>query len=383
MTCTQVSGLRIAHVALPVPIQLSPLASISTRAFRILCEEEGCGLTWTEMVSVPGLVRNNPKIAALVRRSQPARPFAVQLVGARPEEMEEAARMVAAKGAELIDINMGCPVKKVAKTGGGVALMRSPDLAEALVWAAAKGAAQGARKRDDARILASERVSGQDASGKGASRRSASGQDASQVAITVKMRLGWDSQSQNAPELAQRLVQAGARAVTVHGRTRQAGFSGPVDLPGIRQVVEAVGHLVPVYGNGDVVDASSYLCMREETGCHGVMIGRAALGNPWVFAELVAAERGEPLPPPARAKDRIAAMERHLRLSLGDGPEKVVITELRKHLLWYSRGLAGSVPFRRHLQTTFTVAEVEEAIGVLADRQTDEQPLLAPGLGQE
>ena len=287
-----VTGLRIAQVALNLPIQLSPLASISTPAFRLLCEEQGCGLTWTEMVAVPGLVRGHSKITALLRRSQPGRPFAVQLVGARPDEMEAAAAQVAAAGAELIDLNMGCPVRKVAKTGGGVALMRDPDLAEALVRAARRGSARGANQgaaRGAARGASTGDGARGASTGDGAEEPRGLG-DA--VGVTVKMRLGWDQNSPNAPELAARLVAAGAAAITVHGRTRTQGFSGQVDLEGIRRVVQAVGHLVPVFGNGDVRDGPSYLRMRAETGCHGVMVGRAALGNPWVFAALAAATRG-------------------------------------------------------------------------------------------
>lgn len=339
-----VTRLHIAQVALDLPIQLSPLASISTPAFRVLCEEQGCGLTWTEMVAVPGLVRGNPKITALVRRSQPGRPFAVQLVGARPGEMEAAAALVAAAGAELIDLNMGCPVKKVAKTGGGVALMRAPALAEELVRAARQGAARGA-----AQHAAQGAAQGAAPSGGG-------------VGVTVKMRLGWDETFQNAPELAARLVAAGAVAVTVHGRTRAQGFSGVVDLAGIRRVVEAVGHLVPVFGNGDVKDGPSYRRMRDETGCHGVMVGRAALGNPWVFATLAAAARGEPPPPPPGPSERVAAMRRHLALALAEDSERVVVREIRKHLIWYSRGLIRAVDFRRRLQTANTLAEVNAAI---------------------
>ncbi|MDX9999764.1 MAG: tRNA-dihydrouridine synthase [Polyangia bacterium] len=343
------TGLRIGEVTLELPIQLSPLASITTPAFRLLCEAQGCGLTWTEMVSVPGLVRRHPKIAALVRPSQPGRPFAVQLVGSRPEEMETAAAMVAAAGAELIDLNMGCPVKKVAKTGGGVALMRQPDLAEELVRAAREGAARGAALS------------------------SSQGAPSRQVGITVKMRLGWDKDSQNAPELAARLVASGAVAVTVHGRTRAQGFTGSVDLPGIRRVVEAVGRLVPVFGNGDVRDGPSYQRMRAETGCHGVMVGRAALGNPWVFAALAAAERGEAAPRPPSPEERIAIMRRHLELALKEDPEPVVAREIRKHLIWYSRGLARASEFRRLLQTVSTIAQVSAAVDGLALRSPGEQ----------
>jgi nifR3 family TIM-barrel protein len=317
--------VKIGPHALSVPVILAPLAAITTPAFRVLCEQQGAGLTWTEMVSVPGLVRGNAKIARLVRRSSPDRPMAVQIVGARPDEVERAAAHVAQQGADLIDLNMGCPVKKVLKTGGGVALMRTPELAADLVRAVRRGAED-------------------------------------RVTVTVKMRAGFRDHL-NAPELAKRVVDAGAAAVTVHGRTREMVFRGQCNLDWIREVVEAVD--VPVVGNGDVVDAASYRRMREQTGCAGVMIGRAALGNPWIFAELAAAAEGRPIPDPPTDAERIDLMHRHFALYLDDYPPPVACREIRKHLIWYSRGLHGSVAFRRRLQTTDTVDAVHAAIDSL------------------
>ncbi len=320
-----IAPLKLGPVTVRGGHVLSPLASISTPAFRILCEEQGASLTWSEMVSVAGLVRRQPKTLRLVRRSRLAAPFAVQLVGARPDELERAAGHAAELGVELIDLNMGCPVKKVAKTGGGVALMRTPELAARLVSAARRGAGP-------------------------------------QVGVTVKIRLGWDDASRNAPQFARQMVEAGACAVTVHGRTRQQWFSAQCDLAGIRAVVEAVGAHVPVMGNGDVVDAASDRRMRAQTGCAAVMIGRGALGNPWVFASLTAAARGAPPPPAPGRAERVALMRRHLSLALEDDPEPVAVREIRKHLMWTSRALPGAVAFRRQLQTTTTAAEVSDAI---------------------
>ncbi len=314
--------MKIGGHELDVPVMLAPLASISTPAFRVLCEEQGCGLTWTEMVSVPGLVRGSSKIMRLVRPSSPGRPLAVQLVGARPEEMEAAAAWVAEQGAALVDINMGCPVKKVVKTGAGVALMRSPALAADLVRAARRGV-------DD------------------------------RLAVTAKIRTGFRGQV-NAPALARRLEDAGVAAITVHGRVREQVFGGPVDHATIAAVVEAVS--VAVVGNGDVRDGPSYHHMRRVTGCAGVMVGRAALGNPWVFAELAAAAKGVPPPPPPDAGERKAVMRRHLALYLRDYPEGVAAREIRKHLIWYSKGMRNAVEFRRRLQTVATAQEVEAAI---------------------
>ncbi len=305
---------------------LAPLASISTPAFRVLCEDQGCGLTWTEMVSVPGLVRGNSKIRGLVRPSSADRPLAVQVVGARPDEMERAAAWVAEQGADILDLNMGCPVKKVIKTGAGAALMRTPDLAADLVRAARRGAGDA-------------------------------------VPITVKMRTGHKDE-RNAVEVALRLEDAGVAALTVHGRYREQVFSGPVDHDAIGAVVEAVG--LPVVGNGDVKVGPSYDRMRRETGCAAVMVGRAALGNPWVFADLAAAARGEPAPPPPPSPaHRLAAMRRHFELYLSDYPEPIAAHQIRKHLIWYSKGLPGAVDFRRRLQTVATAKEVHAAIDSL------------------
>lgn len=320
--------LRIGPVTLATPFVLAPLAGITTPAFRLLCEEQGAGLTFTEMISAPGLVRGSEQVAALVAPSSPDHPFAVQLAGAEASELAEAARRVAAQGAVLIDINMGCPANKVAKTGGGVALMRTPERAETLLRAVCDAVPQG-------------------------------------VGVTVKMRLGWDDASRNAPELAARLVAAGAAAVTVHGRTGRQGFRGRCDLEGIRQVVTAVDGAAPVLGNGDVRSPGDARRMLAETGCHGVMVGRGALGNPWLFAQLRSAFEGRPGPQAPTASERIALMERHLALALARATERKAVAEARHHLAWTCKGIRGAAAFRQTLQACRTAAEVRAALGAL------------------
>ncbi len=317
--------MKIGPHSLGVPVMLAPLASISTPAFRILCEEQGCGLTWTEMVSVPGLVRGNAKIRKLVRPSSATQPLAVQVVGARVEEMERAAAWVVEHGADILDLNMGCPVKKVLKTGAGAGLMRTPELAADLVRAALRGVA-GA------------------------------------IPVTAKMRTGFKNEI-TAVDLGRRLEDAGVAALTIHGRVLEQVFRGAVDHATIGALVEAVS--VPVVGNGDVKDGPSYHHMRRETGCAAVMVGRAALGNPWVFAELAAAARGEPLPPPPDASARLGVMRRHFELYLDDYPEPIAAREIRKHLIWYSKGLHRAVEFRRRLQTVDNAEQVYAAIDSL------------------
>jgi len=322
--------LRIGPVHLETPVILAPLAGITTPAFRTLCEEQGAGLTFTEMVSAPGLVRGNPKVAALIARSSPGAPLAVQLVGASRVEIAEAASLAVSRGAALIDINMGCPVSKVAKTGGGVALMATPEIAEALVRAAREAAPE-------------------------------------HVGITVKMRLGWDDETRNAPGLAVRLVKAGAGAITVHGRTGRQGFRGGCDLQGIRRVVQAVGGDVPVIGNGDVHGPGDMARMLAETGCDGVMIGRAALGNPWVFARLRAGLTGEPGPHRPTPAERVALMRRHITLALACSPEREAVAEMRKHLSWTSRGIPGSAAFRNALQSCRRAEQVKACLRALEE----------------
>ena len=322
--------LRLGPVTAQSDLVLAPLAAISTPAMRRLCEEAGCGLTFTEMVSAPGLLHGATKVAALVARSTPGFPFAVQLVAGDPETLEAAAARVAAAGADLVDLNMGCPAEKVAKTGGGSALLREPDRAVALVRAAVRGVAGAA-------------------------------------AVTVKLRLGWAAGDRTAETLAPRLVEAGAVAVTVHGRTAAQGFTGTVDLEGIRRVVAATP--APVIGNGDVKDAASYLAMRERTGCAGVMVGRAARGNPWLFGALAAASAGQPPPAPPTQAERLAALRRHLALELETSAGPYAVLEARKHLAWLSHGLLGSAGFRQAIQRLATPEEVGAAIDRLEAAQ--------------
>ncbi|MCD6498985.1 MAG: tRNA dihydrouridine synthase DusB [Deltaproteobacteria bacterium] len=284
------------------------MASLTTPAMRILCEEMGCGLTFTEMVSTAGLVHGARKVAALLASSSPGRAFGAQLIGHRVEEMERAALMAEASGAALVDINMGCPARKVVKSGGGAALMRDSDLAVSLVAAVRRGTS---------------------------------------LPVTVKIRAGWDQDSVNAPEFAQAMVEAGAAAVTVHGRTKRQVFSGPVDFDCIAAVVDAVD--VPVIGNGGIVDVSSAEQMVRATGCAGIMVARGALGRPWIFGELAAWWRGDPMPEPPDA-DRIRdLMVRHLDLYLAEASADRAVLEMRKHLAWYARGVIGASTFRRAL----------------------------------
>lgn len=305
---------------------LAPMAGVSDLAYRVIAREMGAALVAAEMVSSRGLAYHNEKTEALLRISPAEHPVALQIFGNDPEVMAEAARAAEAAGADIVDINMGCPMLKVVKNGDGSALMKNLPLAERVIRAAA---------------------------------------DAVKVPVTVKMRLGWDRKSLCAPELARAAEAAGAAAVTVHGRTREEFYSGKADWAEIARVVSAVK--VPVIGNGDVTDGPSAKRLMEETGCAAVAVGRAAWGNPWIFREVNAyLERGEILPPPTR-EERLTMAERHLRALVREKGEYIAVREMRAHASHYFHGLPNATSLRREIMK----AESEEKfISLLEEYKT-------------
>jgi nifR3 family TIM-barrel protein len=308
------------------------MSALTNLPMRILCEEAGCGLTVTEFIAAPALCGGVRRELEKLQPSPRGRPFGVQIFGRDPLQMHKAARVAAQRGAALVDINMGCPVKKVTNGLSGAALMREPELAAALVRAAVEGAA-------------------------------------GQAAVTVKMRSGWDDAHRNAPEFAARMAEAGAEAVTVHGRTRAQRFSGTVDLELIARVKRAVS--VPVIGNGDVVDADSLERMFAATGCDGVMIGRAALGNPWIFSEARAWWTGAPPPPPRTPADRLEIYRQHLGLYLDIADRRRAVVEMRKFAGWYLKGFAGASQLRKAIYGIDEVGEVLKLVSDHAQRTAD------------
>lgn len=301
--------MRIAHLDIDVPVLLAPMAAVTDLPFRTVCEEHGVGLTVTEFLSAHALQAGAQKIVDKLTASLDGRRFGVQIFGREDEPMREAVRMAVAIGATLIDINMGCPAKRVVAGACGSALMKEPALAQHLVRVV----------RDEA---------------------------PAHVPVTVKHRAGWDQLHRNAPEFACAMVEAGAAMITVHGRTRTQGFSGHSDLEIIRRVRDAVPAGIPVVGNGDVVDVEGYRRMRETTGCDAVMIGRGAMGNPWLFRSIRAIESGRHDPGAPTADERIAVFERHVELirRLKSGPK--MIHEIRKACAWYAKGQHGCNQFR-------------------------------------
>src|SRR6266567_6297049 len=265
--------MRIGSLALESPLFLSPLAGYTNLPFRLAVREVGgVGLATTDLVNARSLLEKNPKAIKLIETSAADRPLAVQLFGSVPEEMRDAAAHLESIGVASVDINMGCPVRKVCQVGGGSAMMTELDKTAALV----KGMVQAVR-----------------------------------IPITAKMRLGWDEENLTAPDLARALEDVGVAAIFIHGRTRQQGFAGTINLAGIRAVVAAM-NMIPVIGNGDVTTPEAAKKMLEDTGCAGVSIGRGAFYNPWIFQHtLHYVNTGELLPEP-RFEERVRVMCRHL-----------------------------------------------------------------------
>jgi len=314
--------MNIGSVVLRHPIILAPMAGVCDLPFRILAKKMGCALVVSEMVSGKGLLYKNEHTYKMLTVDDAERPVAIQLFGSDPLNMAQAASIVEQAGANIIDINMGCPAPKIVKSGEGSALMKTPELAYRIIAA----------------VVA-----------------------AVQVPVTVKMRKGWDASSVNAPVIAKLAEQAGAAAVVVHGRTREQFYSGAVDLNIIKQVKESVA--IPVIGNGDIRSPGDVCNMMEFTGCDGVMVGRAAQGNPWIFAQINHyLETGNELPLPT-GQEKIALLKEHLELILQYKGEYIGIREMRKHAAWYTKGLPKSAELRCQFNQAETKTAFLEVIG--------------------
>ena len=309
--------MRIKNIIITGFAALSPMAGVADRAMREICREYGAAYTVGELTSSRGITLNDKKSAELLSCSDKERPFASQLFGNDPEIMAAAAIRALEFNPDFIDINMGCPAPKVAGNGGGSALMRDPRLAEKIVRAVVT---------------------------------------AVNVPVTVKMRTGFDKDSINAPELAKRCENAGAAVITVHGRTRAQMYAPPVDLNSIAAVKKSVK--IPVIGNGDVTDGKSAKYMYEATGCDFVSVGRAAQGNPFVFAEINAYMTGKPYSPP-RLEERFAVMMRQIRLMCEYKDPHIAILESRKHTAWYMHGLEGAAALRRMCGEINKISDIE------------------------
>ena len=297
--------MQIGCVKLANQVILAPMAGVTDLPFRLLVKEMGCGLVYSEMVSDKGLNYKNEHTLDLLRIDAQERPVALQIFGSEPESMAKAAKIVEHSGADILDINMGCPTQKIVKNGEGSALMRTPELAYSII---------------------------------------ASVVDAVSIPVTVKIRKGWDEQSVNAVEMAQLAEKAGASAISVHGRTREQFYAGKADWSIIKAVKESVS--IPVNGNGDVRSPQDAKRLIDETGCDGVMIGRGAQGNPWLFRQTIHyLTTGEVLPGPT-VEERIDMALRHLELLVDYKGEYIGIREMRTHAAWYTKGLPHSAELR-------------------------------------
>ena len=315
--------MQLGALSLESNLFLSPLAGYTNLPFRLTVRElGGLDLATTDLVNARSLLENNPKALKLVETCPEDRPLSVQLFGAVAEEMRDAALMLQERGIASIDINMGCPVRKVVKVGGGSAMMTEWQKTAALVQTMV---------------------------------------DALRIPVTAKMRLGWDERNITAPNLAQALEDAGIAAVFVHGRTREQGFSGVVNLKGIAKVVRAVKK-IPIIGNGDVTTPQSARHMMERTGCHGVSVGRGAFYNPWIFQHTQSFLATGMLPPEPSFEERLRVMQRHLRRMVEVFGEAKACMMFRKVGPWYAKRFGPSNHFNKRIVHLKNLAEFEDVL---------------------
>lgn len=300
------------------PVVAAPMAGISDRPSRLIAREYGCGLVYTEMISAKALTYQNKKTYLLMNMEGEQQPVSMQIFGSEPAVMAEGARIMQDYGAQIIDINMGCPVPKVVNNGEGSSLMRNPELAAEIVSAMVKAVT---------------------------------------VPVTVKIRKGWDDTSVNAVEYARAMEAAGASAIAVHGRTRMQYYSGKADWDIIRQVKAAVA--VPVIGNGDIFAPEDGKAMLEQTGCDGIMLGRGALGRPWLYRQTLDYLRtGQYAPEPDLAQRKQVILH-HAQLICAEKGEYVAMKELRKHIAWYYKGLPNAAHMRDLINNVSTMEELD------------------------
>ncbi|WP_053955579.1 tRNA dihydrouridine synthase DusB [Inediibacterium massiliense] len=318
--------MKIGDVVLKNNLSLGPMAGVTDLSFRLLCKEQEVGLVYTEMISAKGLFYNDQKTEKLIEIHEKEKPVALQIFGSDPYFMAKAAQKLNDHDHAILDINMGCPTPKIVKNGDGSALMKDPKLAGEIVGAVVKN---------------------------------------TEKPVTVKIRKGWDDDHVNAVEMAKRIEENGAKAIAVHGRTREQFYTGKADWNIIKEVKNSVS--IPVIGNGDVFTIEDALKMKEMTNCDGIMIARGAQGNPWIFKRIAHyINTGEILSEPT-IEEKVNMMMKHFYLLIEYKGEYVAVREMRKHIGWYLKGVRNSSIIRGSLNGIQRKEDMEQMLQKLLD----------------
>ncbi len=320
--------MKIRDIEIEKTACLAPMAGVADSAFRQVCKKFGASYVVSEMASSKALTMNDKKTAELLTITENERPMAIQLFGDNPKIMAEATLKIMPYNPDIIDINMGCPVPKIAGNNCGSALMKNPTLASEIIKAV---------------------------------------RDISPVPVSVKFRKGWDDDNINAVDFAKMCEQSGADFITIHGRTKKQMYAPPVDLDIIRDVKSAVS--IPVIGNGDIYSVKDAVKMYDYTGCDLVMVGRGALGNPWIFSQIKEYFEKGTIPPPPSINERMEVMLSHIKLLCKLKGEYIGMKEARKHSAWYIKGVRGAASFRQKMGTLTTFDDLEKMVEIILSTQ--------------